>query len=296
MAMLARVRPEHGLLLVVCYALAFTNRRTKQFFLEVVPYLLFLYGYDLVRLGRDLFLRQDRVASCKVRAFELSLFGFGTHQTPGEWLQHFRHPSLDLLLAVPYFIFGYFVFVYATYLYFADRPRMRVYLWSFAFANFVAFAVWLAFPVAPPWYVHQYGCAIDIRAAPNAAGLLRVDAFLGIDYFKTFYSKSSYVFGAMPSMHCAFPMIGLLSAWPYVTWKTKPLHLAYVGLMFLASVYLDHHYVVDGILGFTLAYISVRLTRKTLSKLKNADATIQNRYATNPITVAPYTEPRTTDV
>jgi hypothetical protein len=200
------------------------------------------------------------------------------------------------LLAVPYFIFGYFVFVYATYLYFVDRPRMRVYLWSFAFANFVAFAVWLVFPVAPPWYVHQYGCAIDIHAAPNAAGLLRVDAYLGIDYFKTFYSKSSYVFGAMPSMHCAFPMIGLLSAWPYVTWKTKPLHLGYVGLMFLASVYLDHHYVVDGIFGFTLAYISVRLTRKALSKLKNADATIQNRYATNPITLPPYTEPRTTDV
>jgi hypothetical protein len=141
---------------------------------------------------------------------------------------------------------------------------MRIFLWSFAFANFVAFFIWLAFPVAPPWYVNQFGCAIDVNAAPNAAGLLRVDALLHMNYFKTFYSKSAYVFGAMPSMHCAFPMIGLLSAWPQITWKTRPLHIFYVGIMFLASVYLDHHYVLDGLMGFTLAFISVRVTRTFL--------------------------------
>lgn len=273
MALLGRLRPEHGLLLAVCYVLAFASRRSKQFFLEVVPYVLFLYGYDLVRLGRDLFLRQDRVVGCELRRFELSLFGFGSNLTPGEWLQHLHSPTLDLLLAGPYFIFGYFVFIYATYLYVVDRSRMRVYLWSFAFANFVAFFIWLAFPAAPPWYIHQHGCTIDVNAVPNAAGLLRVDSLLGIDYFKTFYSKSSYVFGAMPSMHCAFPMIGLLSAWPHITWKTKPLHLAYVGLMFIASVYLDHHYLVDGIMGFTLAFVSVNLTRKYLPTLHPARAT-----------------------
>jgi membrane-associated phospholipid phosphatase len=272
MALLGRLGPEHGLLLAVCYAFAFLSRRSKRFFLDVIPYVLFLYGYDFVKVGRDLLLRQDRVVGCELRRAELTLFGFGTQFTPGEWLQHLHTTTLDLLLAGPYFIFAYFVIIYATYLYFVDRPRMRLYLWAFAFANFAAFAIWLVFPAAPPWYVHQHGCTIDIHTSPNAAGLLRVDALLGIDYFRTFYSKSSYVFGAMPSMHCAFPMIGLLSAWPSITWKTKPLHLMYVALMFLASIYLDHHYLLDGLMGFTLAFVSVSLTRKYLPKLSRSAA------------------------
>jgi membrane-associated phospholipid phosphatase len=84
-----------------------------------------------------------------------------------------------------------------------------------------------------------------------------VDALIGIRYFQTFYGKSTYVFGAMPSLHCTYPMIGLLTAWRHVTWKTRPIHLAYVALMFCASVYLDHHYVVDGLAGFALAGVSV---------------------------------------
>jgi hypothetical protein len=266
MAVLGRQRPEHVALMLICYVLAFTSARTKRFFVEVVPYFLFLYGYDLVRLGRDSFLRSDRVISCGIRQLEVDWFGFGSGRTPGEWLARWHHPALDLLFAFPYFIFAYFVFIYSAYLYFTDRARMRTYLWAFALANFAAFAIWLALPVAPPWYVHQHGCSVDILAAPSAAGLLRVDAALGISYFKTLYGNSAYVFGAMPSMHCAFPMLGLLSAWPHITWRTKPLHVGYVLMMFTASTYLDHHYLVDGLAGFALAFAAVTVTRWMLAK------------------------------
>lgn len=264
MAALGRTRPEHWLLLGVCWFFAFGGRKLKQFFLEILPYLLFLYGYDLVRLGRDLFLSERRVLGCEMRALELKLFGFGTGRTPGEWLSSLHQPTLDLLFAAPYFVFAYLVFIYAAFLYFVDRPRMRLYLWSFAVANFAAFVIWLALPVAPPWYVHQHGCIIDIAAAPSPAGLLRVDARLGFSYFNSLYSKSAYVFGAMPSMHCAFPMLGLLTAWPSITWKTKPLHIAYVVLMFVASAYLDHHYLLDGLVGFALSIIVVVTVRRVL--------------------------------
>ena len=41
-------------------------------------------------------------------------------------------------------------------------------------------------------------------AGPN---LLRVDAMLGIGYFRAFYGRASDVFGALPSLHVAYPLL-----------------------------------------------------------------------------------------
>ena len=128
---------------------------------------------------------------------------------------------------------------------------------SFAIANYVSLATWLVLPAAPPWYIRAHGCAIDLSVTPSAAGLLRVDHYLGMHYFEAFYGRAASVFGAMPSMHCAYPMIGLLTAWRAASPRTKPLHVTYTLLMFVASVYLDHHWVFDGLAGWTIAVLSV---------------------------------------
>ena len=60
-------------------------------------------------------------------------------------------------------------------------------------------------------------------------------------------------------------MIGLLTAWNHITWKTRPIHIVYVTLMFCASVYLDHHYVVDGLAGFALAGVSVWIVKRCMT-------------------------------
>ena len=51
---------------------------------------------------------------------------------------------------------------------------------------------------------------MDASSPPSAAALLRVDHLLGISYFQDFYGRGMTTFGAFPSMHCAFPMVGLL--------------------------------------------------------------------------------------
>lgn len=244
-------------MLLGCLVLPRLGPRVKALFERLVPYLLFVIAYDAVRYGRDAFLNADRVTVCGIRSLEQSLLGFGSGGTVGDWAQRHASTPLDLLFAAPYFVFAYVVLGYGLFLYFVDRPRMSRFLWSFFVANIVAFGIWLAFPVAPPWYQRAYGCAVDLAARPSPAGLLRVDQLLSLPYFQTFYGKSTYVFGAMPSLHCTYPMIGLLTAWRHVTWRTRPLHIAYVTLMFCASVYLDHHYVLDGLVGFCLAAVSV---------------------------------------
>jgi len=251
-----RVRPELILGLLGFVGL-FAVARLRPFLDRMVPYALFVVVYDAIRYLRPHFLRAERVATCSVRDLELWLFSVGDGLTPGEWLAARATPATDLLFAAPYFVFVYVVLGYAVFLFFRDRERMSRFLWAFLVANLIGFSTWLLLPVAPPWYVHAHGCTVDLHAPASAAGLARVDAWLGIDYFRSFYAKSTYVFGAMPSLHCCYPMLGLMTAWRHITWRTRPLHIVYVLWMFAASTYLDHHYLVDGLAGFVVAGVAV---------------------------------------
>lgn len=264
------LRIEHVAITLLVIVLTYWGPRTRQFLIDMTPYLLLGLGYDLVRYGREAFVRPENVLGCGLRNAELSLFAVAPGVTPQDWFAAHHWPAVDLLAAVPYLVFIYFAFAYAAYLYFADRPRMRSFLWSLALTNYIAYALWLIVPAAPPWYLRTHGCAIDMAALPDPAALARVDHLLGISYFHDFYSRSASVFGAMPSMHCAYPMIGLLTAWKAAGWRTRPLHILYVLWMIFASVYLDHHWILDGLAGWSIAIVSVGLVafaRKRLAHL-----------------------------
>jgi hypothetical protein len=277
---LAGFRVEPWLLTGLCLVLLSLGRRVADLFNRVVPYLVFLTLYDALRYARDAFLTADRVVVCGLRSIELSLFGLGSNVTPGEWLQQHHTPAADLVLATPYFVFAYVVIIYGLALYWLDRPRMSRFLWSFALANAIAFVVWVFVPSAPPWYQHAHGCQADLAASPSAAGLLRIDALLNIHYFSSLYGKSTYMFGAWPSLHCTYPMIGLLTAWRHAGWRTRPIHLLYVLWMFCASVYLDHHYLVDGLSGFCLAGLSVYIVSRLSERWSSAtDANAAAAYS-----------------
>lgn len=265
--LLGDLRPEHVAVVGVACVLAYATPRTKRFFVDILPYLVVVIGYDAVRYARVAVVTPERVLGCGLRDAELALFPAGSGQTWQDFLQRHTHPALDLLFAVPYAIFAYLALIYAAYLYFVDRPRMRHYLWAFAIANYISFVMWLVVPAAPPWYLRAHGCTIDIAALPSPAGLSRVDQLLGVSYFAEFYSRASSVFGALPSMHCAYPVLGLLTAWKAASWKTRPIHLFYTALMFSAAVYLDHHWILDGLAGWAVALVSVVAARAILTRL-----------------------------
>jgi inositol phosphorylceramide synthase catalytic subunit len=260
------VRPEHFIILGIACFLAYFSQKTKRFFVDVSPYLVVAIGYDIVRYLRRVFVTPDRVMGCELRKAEVALFHVSPGVTFQDWFAVHHSPVADLIFCVPYAIFAYVALIYAGFLYFVDRGRMRHYLWAFMIANYISFSMWLIIPAAPPWYLREYGCAIDMSVQPSAAALLRVDAMLGIDYFRTFYSRAASVFGAMPSMHCAYPLLGLLTAWKATTWKTRWIHVAYTALMFSAAVYLDHHWILDAIAGWVLAVVAVLVAKRLLPK------------------------------
>jgi len=258
------LRLEHVVLLVVVVGLSAFGPRSRAFLSDIAPYVLVALGYDLVRYARQLFVTSERVWGCGLRQLELATFSVAPGVTLQDWFQRHHAPFWDVVFAVPYTVFAYLALLYSAYLYFVDRPRMRRYLWSFAIANFISFVLWMAVPAAPPWYLRAHGCAISMNALPSAAGLLRVDQLLGIHYYENLYTRAASVFGAMPSMHCAYPMLGLLTAWRSASWLTRPIHILYAVTMFVGASYLDHHWVWDALAGIALACFAVWLSGKLL--------------------------------
>ena len=266
------LRVEHIVLVLIVLGLSAFGPRARAFLSDITPYVLVALGYDMVRYARRVFVTAERVHACQLRQFELSTLAVSPGVTLQDWFQLHHTPFWDVVFAVPYTVFAYLALVYSAFLYFVDKPRMRRYLWAFAIANFISFVVWMAFPAAPPWYVRAHGCQVSMSDLPSAGGLLRVDQLFGMHYYQSLYSRAASVFGAMPSMHCAYPMLGLLTAWRAASWKTRPVHVLYAVTMFVGSNYLDHHWLWDGIAGVTLATLSVWLSGKLLGQKPRASA------------------------
>ncbi|MCL2822704.1 MAG: phosphatase PAP2 family protein [Polyangiaceae bacterium] len=255
------LRAEHIVITGLMTALVLIGPRCRAFVVDLTPFSLLAVGYDSVRYAQAVVVRAEGVLGCDLRDMELRLFPypFAEGMTLPDWFAINHHPVVDLYTAVPYFGFVYFAVLYAVYLFITDRPRMRRFIWALCVANYIAFFMYVFVPAAPPWYIIANGCEIDLSAPPNSAGLARVDDLLGISYFASFYSRAASVFGAMPSMHCAFPMLGLLTAWRSITWKTKWIHVLYASSMVFAAVYLTHHWVLDAIAGWAVAITAVAI-------------------------------------
>jgi len=258
------LRPEHVVVAVVALGLGLYGERSASLYRELLPIVVTLIGYDCVRYARALWVTPERVLSCSFKAAEQTLVPLGGGMTLPEWFMSHHVAAADLAAAVPYFGFAYFAVGYAVWLRMRDVRKMRVFAWGFAFANWISFAVWILVPVAPPWYVHAHGCAVSLADLPSPAGLARVDALLGVPYFAHFYSRAASVFGALPSMHCAYPMLGLFSAWRDAGKKERALHVAYAAWMAASAVYLGHHWVIDVMAGWATAFAGVRLARLLL--------------------------------
>ena len=80
-----------------------------------------------------------------------------------------------------------------------------------------------------------------------------------------FYGKSADVFGAIPSLHIVYPFLALGYGWrlPRFRWVA----LGYFLLVCFAAVYLNHHYVLDILVGLGVALSVMGAFRLALGKV-----------------------------
>lgn len=255
-------RVEHWVAIAGITVLAVVNQHSRDLLIAVLPGIAIALGYESVRWLRPLFLTEDRVLACGLHRADAALFGFGSGLAPPDLFATWHSWPADLFFAFPYTVFWVAVMLWSVWLFFTNRAMLRRFLWTLALVHLAAFVVWLVLPAAPPWYVRLHGCQIDLNAAPSPAALARLDAGFGIGYFQSFYSRAPTVFGAMPSLHVAFPTVAMVTGWPVFSRAGRVLAVSLVVWMLAASVYLDHHWLMDGVLSVVLtASVHAALTR-----------------------------------
>lgn len=246
------LRVEHVAIAGVFLALFMIGPRTARFAVLALPFLLVGILYDNLRLVLNV---RGAIHVADLYAAEKALFSIGG-QTFNEYFKDRPVVFFDLICGFAYLAYLIESFGFGVYLYFRDQSLLQRFAWAFLLVNLFGMITYLVYPAAPPWYVEQYGLGEAVMtAAPSAAGAARFDELLGVTYFQTFYSRNANVFGAMPSLHCAYPTLVVLAAAKLGKRWMIPA-IAFALLVAFSAVYLRHHYVLDVIAGVLFAAVA----------------------------------------
>jgi membrane-associated phospholipid phosphatase len=254
------MRWEYVAFPVVSFSLAYGTAATKKLFVGLYPLGLIGILYDGMRLARNVGVTEERVHLCDLRAAEATVFGWHG-ATIHDWIQAgHTNAVLDAFFSIPYATFLFVCIGFAVYAWRRDFLTLRRFGWCFFVVNVAGFATYHLYPAAPPWYFHEHGCVVDLAANAEAgSNLARVDAWLGFPYFHGMYARATEVFGAIPSLHCAYPLMITILGWRWLGTFGRSLSIAFFVSMCVGAVYLDHHWILDVLAGIVYALGTVAL-------------------------------------
>lgn len=115
------------------------------------------------------------------------------------------------------------------------------------FCFYLGYVLYVVFPAAPPRLVLVYEFTKSLQGYPRLFSSLSASAFelLPVD------SRAAF-----PSLHSAVSLVALIQAWRYERiwfWLLLPFALG----LWVSTVYLRHHYVVDLFAGWALAPLAL---------------------------------------
>lgn len=239
------------------------NERTRKFLRYFFPFILTGIVYDSMRYYYWWGI-EGHIHVAEPYYLEKSLFGVreaGQLLTLNEYFQKHTSSVLDFFCGFAYLVFVAWYLSAAFILYFAKKYRvLRAFGWCFFLVNAMGFATYYIYPAAPPWYIVQYGLGqakMYISATPSAAS--RFDLIFGTHFFDTMYGNSVDVYGAIPSLHVAYPLLVMWAAFAVRRFRLPT--LAFYFLMCFSAIYLQHHYVIDIILGTLYSICALLVVR-----------------------------------
>ncbi len=268
LAALGGFRSDHLNLGVAILALSYGGPKARVLLRFLMPLILTGIVYDSQRFYSDFIRGPIRVEEPYL--FDKYFFGIPTANgvlTPNEWWQLHTHPVLDIITGFFYLFFiAIFVLMAAYFTFWLSRkgsgklpalevarraPRM---MWSFFWLNVLGYSTYYWYAAAPPWYVAKYGLGpARLEVAPSQAGCVRFDEILGTHFFSEMYGRSADVFGAIPSLHVAYPFLAIYYAFQFGSLRT--FSVLYYVIMCFSAVYLNHHYILDILWGTFYALV-----------------------------------------
>ncbi|TFY73665.1 hypothetical protein EWM64_g10347, partial [Hericium alpestre] len=220
------------LFIPVLYTIAVLVPFTCQFFVPATPIFAWLLTYYTSRFIPDD--KRPTVSVSVLPTLETVLYGANV----SDILTRFTHPVLDVFAWIPYGI-GHFTipFVVAAFLW-LFRAKQALHAWAFIFGylNLVGVIIQILFPCAAPWYEVIFGLTpADYSMLGSPGGLLRIDNIFHSHGYTVAFSNAPALF-----ISHFFP------------WTTKYVWF-YASLLYWATMYLTHHYLIDVVGGSCLA-------------------------------------------
>lgn len=260
----------------------------KRLFWFILPLILTAIVYDTQRLYAETL--RGKIHVLWPYLTELKLFGIWTNGqllTPNQAIQSILNPVLDIYCGIFYVVFiplHILIFAYQRFwLSFTTKnlilkEKLSLYgpsfTWSFFLVNAIGYSTYYWFAAAPPWYVDLYGLAepANALAAASPARCIRFDNLVGLPIFQNMYSKSANVFGAIPSLHVAYPLLNALYGFKLKNLRAFSV-IFYLSVCF-AAIYLNHHYIIDLLWGSAYAiavfFGLTKFMELKMSRIKNS--------------------------
>lgn len=203
---------------------------------------------------------------------EMKLFGMtnaeGVKITPNALMKSIANPFLDFITGLTYLLWTPVPFIFGTYLFIKNRNILIRFTLCFLLTNVIGVIIYYSYPAAPPWYVDIYGFKEHFDIPGSAAGLLNFDKLTGTSIFNDIYSKSFNVFGAVPSLHSAYPIISAYYARKQGLTLVTIFLIIFTIMTWFSAVYSIHHYVIDVGLGIFCAIFAIAFFEKFLLRTR----------------------------
>jgi hypothetical protein len=251
---------DHTALIILVAGLLLIHRYTYRAVFVLLSFLLFYIIYDTLPALPNYTVNDVHIL--EPYNIELALFGMengGKTVVPSEWFKTRTHDVLSIIAGLSYILWMPLPMAYACYLFFKDKKMLFTFGAAFLLTCIIGMIGYYIYPAAPPWYYINYGVGTDFTI-PGSEGLLsEFDRIIGSPVFNSIYAKGGNVFCAIPSLHCAYPVLCILAAWQMKNkWHMLLFTLWALGTWF-AAVYSQHHYIIDAILGILCALLAYGL-------------------------------------
>jgi hypothetical protein len=251
------------------YASGITRKFITGFSIFIVYWIIF----DYMKAFPNYTFREVHIS--QLYQAEKHLFGITTTTgvvTPNEFFRQHHTTAADLLSGLFYLCWVPVPLLFASYLFFRNRPLFLRFALAFFVVNMIGFVVYYIYPAAPPWYIQEHQFNFIATTPGNTGGLQRFDELVGVPVFQSLYAKGSNVFAAMPSLHSSYPVIvlfyGIKGRYRYAA----VIFAVIMAGIWLSAVYTSHHYVLDVLAGITCAAAGIYLVERRVSKSRFFDS------------------------
>lgn len=258
-------REDHTFILGFVSSLLLLHKYTYRAVLVLIGFLLWLIIYDAIPAVPNYTVNPVHII--EPYNLELWLFGIednGTRVIPSVWFATRTTDLLSLIAGFSYILWMPLPMLYTGYLFFNDKKDAVNFSLVFFLTCFIGIIGYYLYPAAPPWYYINYGAATDFTISGSEGLLSEFDRIVGSPVFNGIYAKGSNVFCAIPSLHCAYPMLCLLFAFMRRNKVEKIVFFLWAMGTWFAAVYSQHHYIIDVIFGLFCAILAFGIMKYVL--------------------------------